>query len=55
MCTKFKHLKKVYEICMHLALKNVSMYVILMFHDHIFGPEASMIYVTITENVTTEK
>ena len=31
------------------------MYVILTFNNHIFGPEAYMIYGTNTENDTTEK
>ena len=56
MCTMFKHLKMVYEICMrpNLPLKNLLIYVILTLYNHIFGPEAYMIYGTITENYTTE-
>ena len=52
-----KHLKMVYEICMrpHLPLKNLLIYVILTLYNHIFEPEAYMIYGTITENYTTEK
>ena len=57
MSTKFKQLKMVYEICMrlNLPLKNLFIYVILTFYNHIFGPEAYMIYGTIIENDTTEK
>ena len=57
MCTMFKHLKMVYEICMraNLPRKNLLIYVILTLYNHIFGPEVYMIYETITENYTTEK
>ena len=57
MSTKFKHLKMLYEIYMrpNLPLKKVLTYVILTFYIHIFGPEAYMIYGTITENDTTLK
>ena len=55
--TKFKPLKMLYEIFMrpNLPLKIFFIYVILIFYNHIFGPEAYMIYGTITENDTTEK
>ena len=39
----------------NLPLKKVLTYVILTFYIHIFGPEAYMIYGTITENDTTVK
>ena len=57
MSTKFKHLKMVYKIRIgpNLPLKNLFIYVILTIYNHIFGPEAYMIYGTITENYTTEK
>ena len=57
MLSKFKHLKMVYEICMrqNLPLKNLFIYVILTLYNHIFGPEAYMIYKTMAENYTTEK
>ena len=57
MLTKFKRIKMVYEICMrpNLRLKNLFIYVILTLYNHIFGPEAYMIYGTMTENDTTEK
>ena len=46
-----------YEIYMrpNLPLKKLFVYVKLTFYKHIFGPEAYMIYGTITENDTTEK
>ena len=57
MCTMFKHLKMVYEICMrpNLPLKNLLIYVILTLYNHILGPEVYIIYGTITENYITEK
>ena len=57
MSTKFKHFKMVYEICMrpNLPLKNLFIYVMLTLYNHIFGPEAYMIFRTVTENYTTEK
>ena len=57
MLTKFKHLKMIYEICMrpNLPLNDLFIYVILTLYNHIFGPEAYMIYGTMTENYTTEK
>ena len=50
-------MKILYEIYVrsNLPLKKLFIYVILTFHDHVFGPEAYMIYGTITENDTTEK
>ena len=57
MATKFKHLIMLHEIYMHpnLSLKKLFIYVILTFYNQFFGPEAYMIYGTITENDTTEK
>ena len=57
MATKFKHLIMLHEIYMrpNLSLKKLFIYVILTFYNQIFGPEAYMIYGTITENDTTEK
>ena len=39
----------------NLPHKNLFIYVILTLYNHIFGPEAYMIYRTMTENYTTEK
>ena len=39
----------------NFPLKKLFTYFILTFYNHVFGPDAYMIYGTITENDTTEQ